>query len=72
MLMMLTASRKRLMEIDNLFPTNGFTADYQHIYIMITEKQYKRAKDLLPAHVIYKLPKKPAHQDKALMTIVKK
>jgi len=69
MYLMLTASRNDLTAVDKLFPTNGFTADQSRIYFMITEKQYKRAKDLLPKHVIFKLPKRPNNEQKKLKSM---
>ena len=56
-MIMLTCRRSDLSMIDKVFPLAPFTADGNYCYFMLTDKQYKHSKVLLPEHVKYKLPK---------------
>ena len=55
-MIMLTCKRSDLIKIDKCFPLAPFTADSNYCYFMLTDKQYKHSKGLLPKHVKYKLP----------------
>jgi len=69
-MIMLTCKRSDLVKIDKVFPLAPFTADSNYCYFMLTDKQYKYSKDILPDHVKYKLPKaKP--QDKSNLPTLK-
>ena len=68
-MIMLTCERSDLIKIDKVFPLAPFTADGHYCYFMLTDKQYKHSKEILPDHIKYKLPKTSRNESTKLIIV---